>query len=87
MFTLSGVVFVLTRKATCYSVKTYPKCDPPRKRSALRSVREIAPKSPFLCVNRSPIRYGFRAGTKDIRYSVNVAESPCRPANHLVQFL
>ena len=26
----------------------------------LRSVTESAPKSPFLCVNRSPIRYGFR---------------------------
>ena len=37
MFTLSGVVFVLTRKATCYSVKIYPKCDPPRKRSEPRS--------------------------------------------------
>ena len=37
----------------------------------LRSVTEIAPKSPFLCVNRSPIRYGFCAGAKAIRYSVN----------------
>ena len=38
----------------------------------LRSVTEIAPKSPFLCVNRSPIQYGFRAGAKAIRYSVNI---------------
>ena len=30
----------------------------------LRSVTEIAPKSLFLCVNKSPIRYGFRAGAK-----------------------
>ena len=30
----------------------------------LRSVPEIAPKSPFLFVNRSPIRYDFRAGAK-----------------------
>ena len=28
----------------------------------LRSVTEIAPKSPFLCVNRSPNRNGFRLG-------------------------
>ena len=28
----------------------------------LRSVTEIAPKSPFLCVNRSHTRNGFRAG-------------------------
>ena len=32
--------------------------------SQLHSVTEIAPKSPFLWVNRSPIRYGFRAGAK-----------------------
>ena len=31
-----------------------------------RSVTEIAPKSPLLCVNRSPIWYGFRAGKRDI---------------------
>ena len=38
------------------------------------SVTEIAPKSPFLCVNRSLIRYGFRAGARTIRYtnSVNI---------------
>ena len=39
-----------------------------------RSVTEIAPKSPFLCVNRSPIRYGFRAGAKAIRHGVNKAQ-------------
>ena len=32
----------------------------------LRSVTEIAPKSPFY-VNRSPIQYGFRAGDKAFR--------------------
>ena len=37
----------------------------------LRSVTEIAPKSPFLRVNRSPIRYGFCASAKAIQYSVN----------------
>ena len=30
----------------------------------LRSVREIAPKSPLFCVNRNTIRYGFRAGAR-----------------------
>ena len=28
----------------------------------LRSVTEMAPRSPFSCVNRCPIRYDFRAG-------------------------
>ena len=45
----------------------------------LRSVTEIAPKSPSLCVNRSPIQYGFCAGAKAFRYSVNtfrICESP-----------
>ena len=40
----------------------------------------IAPKSPFLSVNRSHIRYDFRAGKKEIPYSVNtesVAEPSC----------
>ena len=32
----------------------------------LRSVTEIAPKSPFLYVNRSPIRYGFHIGARAI---------------------
>ena len=38
----------------------------------LRFVTEIAPKSPFLCVNRSAIRYGLRAGAKAIQYGVNI---------------
>ena len=37
----------------------------------LRSVTEIAPKSPFLRVN-SPILYSFRAGAKAIWHSVNI---------------
>ena len=36
-----------------------------------RCVTEIALKSSFLCVKRSPIWYGFRAGAKAVRYSVN----------------
>ena len=34
-----------------------------------RSVREIAPKPVSLCVNRSHVRYGFRAVVKALRYS------------------
>jgi len=34
------------------------------------STVEIAPKSLFLCVNRSHIRYGFHAGAKAIRYGL-----------------
>ena len=44
----------------------------------LRSVTEIAPKSPFLCVNRSLVRCGFRAGARAAPYGWNtesVAES------------
>ena len=37
-----------------------------------RSVTEITPKSRFLCPNRSPIQYGFRAGANFIPYSVNI---------------
>ena len=39
----------------------------------LLSVTEIAPKSPFPYLNRSPSRYGFRAGAKTFPYSVNIA--------------
>ena len=39
----------------------------------LRSLTKIAPKSPFLCVNRIPIWYGFRASTKAIWKSGNIA--------------
>ena len=34
----------------------------------IHSVTEITPKSPFLCVNRIPIWYGFRVNAKAIRY-------------------
>ena len=40
--------------------------------SQLRSVTKIEPTTPFLCVNRSTVRYGFRAGANDIRYGVNI---------------
>ena len=46
-----------------------PSCAP-----QLHSVTEITPKSPFLqvAVNTSPIRYGFHAGAKGIRYNVSI---------------
>ena len=46
---------------------------PPLEISAAQigSVTEISPPQPLLCVNRSPIRYGFRGGAKAVRYSVN----------------
>ena len=41
--------------------------------SQLLSATEVAPKSPFLCMNRSTIRYGSRSGPKAIQHSVNIA--------------
>ena len=43
----------------------------------LRFVTETALKSPFLCVNKSPIRYGFCAGARSFRYSVVIAQDEC----------
>ena len=53
----------------------YPICDSIFEISAtqLRFLTEIPLKSPFLCVNRSPMAYGFSAGARAIRYTVNVA--------------
>ena len=42
----------------------------------LGSVTGLVPKSPFLCVNRSPIQYGFLIGAKAIQYSVNTTSFP-----------
>ena len=47
--------------------------------SQLLSETEIAPKSPFLCVNRSPsVQYGFPAGARAIRDSMNIVLSLTR---------
>ena len=53
----------------------YPICDSIFEISAtqLRFLTEIALKLPFLCVNRRPTSYGFSAGAKAIRYTVNIA--------------
>ena len=44
-----------------------------RRGAALLTVTEAAPKSLFSFVNRSPVWYDFRAGTRAIRYSVVTA--------------
>ena len=57
-------------------MNTYAICNSPlliNGASQLLSLIEFAPKSPLLCVNRSPIRYGSLSGTKALRYSVNIA--------------
>ena len=50
------------------NLHTYPICDSPLSleigAAQIRSVTEIAPKSPFLCVNRNTIRYWFRSGAR-----------------------
>ena len=51
----------------------------------LRSVTEIAPLQPFLCVKRSPIQYYFRGGAKGFRYGVKVALRR-RKSDHVRQF-
>ena len=63
-----------TQKAIRYSVNTCPICD----FTLGKAWRNIAALSlslslslSFLCVKRSSIWYGFRAGAKAIRYSVN----------------
>ena len=63
-------------KAIRYSANTYPDmCLSTLEIGAaqLRSVTEIAPTEPFLCVNRSAFRYDFRGNAKAIRKSVNIA--------------
>ena len=49
-------------------------CDDPF--SAPQS-RSIALVSPFSCVNKSPFRYGFRAGARAFLYSVVIALDEC----------
>ena len=48
-------------------VNTYPICRSPLWRSTRRGfVTEIAPKSPFLCVNGCPVRCGLRATARKL---------------------
>jgi len=65
------VCWLTTRKGIWYSMDTSPISDSPFigiGAARLRFVTEIVPKSPLLCVNRSPIRYGFHAGAKATWY-------------------
>ena len=55
MPSVSGVV-----ELTCFCVQATLEFGA----AQLRSVTVFALKLPFLCVNRSPIRYGFRVGAK-----------------------
>ena len=74
MFTVYRIAFRADTKALQYSVHTYPICDRLhfRDRPGAAPLQKHAPKSPFLCVNRIPIRYGFCAGVKAIRYIVKI---------------
>ena len=60
-----------TKSYIRYSMNTYPIVTTSTLEigaAQLRSVTEIAPKSPFLSVNRSPsVLYGFSAGAKALR--------------------
>ena len=79
----TGKLFEPTRKAIQYSsITSCPICDSPVRAAQLLSVTEIAPKSPFLCVNRSPIL--FRVSAKAIRYSVDITQ---KSQNSLKQHL
>ena len=46
-------------------------------RRSFASLPETTLKSPFLCVNKSPSRYGFRAGARAFLYSVVIALDEC----------
>ena len=63
---LSGRVWTLIRYVSLYFRDR-------RGAAQLHSVTEIAQKSPFLYVNRSSIRYGFRSGAKATQYTMNIA--------------
>ena len=77
-------LFVAPRKAIRYSANTYT-CiqhvtlhlrDRRVKYSLSPSGTEITSPQSIFCVNRSPIRYGFRGGAKDIRYqAVNMTST------------
>jgi len=57
------------------SVNAYPICDSVStlEIDAAQKYRNRAEITVLVCVNRSPIRYDFRAGAKAILYSVNIA--------------
>ena len=59
-------------KAIRYSVNTYPIRDLTLEKAwPSIAALSLSLSLSFLCVKRSPIRYGFRAGTRAVRHSVN----------------
>ena len=89
MLTERHVKTVKQPKAIRYRVDTSPLQRSVQRSLLLRAVTETALKSPFLCVNRSPIRYGFRAGAKAIRLRTIVSSREfvfnCAILNHFYQ--
>ena len=83
IITLYGIAFVALREALWYSVSTSTCIQhvtqvhfrDRRGRASLRPARKSRRHNRFffVCVNRSPIQYGFRGGAKAIRYTVNIA--------------
>ena len=63
----------LQQKPLIKNVSMWKFSSPPLKKINDPSLTEISPKSPLLCVSKSPFRYGFRAGAKAIRWSVSLA--------------
>ena len=49
----------------------------------LRSVTEIAPKSPFFCVNRTCMRYDSLGGAKAMWYGVNIKKKTKKNSDKL----
>ena len=86
MLTERHVKTVKQPKAIRYRVDTSPLQRSVQRSLLLRAVTETALKSPFLCVNRSPIRYGFRACAKAIRLRTIVSSREfvfnCAILNH-----
>ena len=79
---ISGSVHTITDSFSCRSEKVsgavrtlsrYVTFHLRDRRDTASLVTETAPKSPFLCANRSPVRYGFCAGANSVRYSVIIA--------------
>ena len=65
------------RAVTKIGTETYPKRNNPLLRPVQHSLppllTETALKSPLSCVNKSPIRLGFGAGTRGPWYNVDIA--------------
>ena len=84
---LSSIVWTPVYTAPNCGTETCPICNQPRsqgslsclfflfqdRRGAASSRHKTAPKSPFSCVSRRPIRYGFHVAARTIRYSVAIA--------------